>query len=124
MTAAAPFQRRHFDISGEATTTTVQFLVSGGAAWSLSSASALSIAGTFPITALYATRNALNLGLPPGSALNIAVSIPIEHQEGDAPAVEVTNLSGTITATWPTNSGLQTQALLAGDPITLDGLVP
>lgn len=112
-----------FDISGEATSNTVLFIVSGGAAWSLNSTSALEVAGSIPITAFFATRGALNLGLPPGSALNIAVSIPIEHQEGDAPTVEVTNLSGTITATWPTSSGLQTQALLAGDPITLDDLV-
>ena len=113
-----------FNISGEATTTAVQFLLSGAAAWSLSSVSALSINGTLPITSLDATRNALNLGLPPGSALNFEVTIPIEDQETEAPVVEVTNLSGTITVTWPTDTGLQTQALLAGDPITLYGLAP
>ncbi len=111
-----------FNISGEATTTTVQFLVSGGAAWSLSSASALSIAGALSITDLYATRNALNLGLLPGSSLNCTVSIPIEDQGTGAPVVEVTNLSGTITVTWPTDSGLQTQVLVAGDPTPLFGL--
>jgi hypothetical protein len=38
--------------------------------------------------------------------------------------VEVTNLSGTITVTWPTDEGLQTQSLVAGNPITLNGLIP
>jgi len=113
-----------FNISGEATTTAVQFLVSGGASWSLSSVSALSINGTLPITSLYATQNALSLGLPPGGSLNFTVSIPIEDQGTDAPAVEVTNLAGTITVTWPTDSGLQTQTLLAGDPVALNGLAP
>jgi hypothetical protein len=112
-----------FNIYGEATATTVQFLLSGGgAAWSLSSVSALSINGTFPITSLYATRNALSLGVPPGSSLASTISIPIEHQESEPPVVVVTNLSGTITVTWPTEDGLQTQTLLAGDPITLNGL--
>lgn len=114
-----------FAISGgEATATTVQFLISGGAAWSLGSVSALSISGALSITDLYATGTVLNLGLLPGSSLNCTVTIPIEHQETEAPVVEVTNLSGTITVTWPTDTGLQTQALLAGDPTTLNGLAP
>jgi hypothetical protein len=113
-----------FAISGEAATSTVQFLVSGGGAWSLSSVSALSISGALSITDLFATRDALNLGLPPGSSLNCTVSIPIEDQESGAPMVEVTNLSGTITVTWPTDSGLQTQVLVAGDPTPLYGLAP
>lgn len=113
-----------FEISGEATTNSVQFIVSGSAAWSLGSVDALSISGTIPITGLYAARNALSMELAPGSSLNLSVSIPIEYQEADAPTVEVTNLSGIVTVTWPTDSGPQTQTLLAGDPITLDGLAP
>jgi len=113
-----------FNIYGEATTTNVQFLVSGGAAWSLSSVTALSINGALSITDLYATGNALSLGFPPGSPLNCTMTIPIEHQGTEAAVVEVTNLSGTITATWPTDTGPQTQALLPGDPTTLYGLAP
>lgn len=113
-----------FNIYGEATTTTVQFLVSGGAAWSLSSVNALSINGMLSITDLYATGNVLSLGLLPGSSLTCTVTIPIEHQGTDVPVVEVTNLSGTITATWPTDTGPQTQSLLPGDPTTLYGLAP
>ena len=52
----------------------------------------------------------------------MSVSIPIEFQGSDAPWVEVTNLTGTVTVTWPTATGLQTQTLLAGDPLTLNGL--
>ncbi|HEX3238603.1 MAG TPA: hypothetical protein VHR18_00525 [Solirubrobacterales bacterium] len=113
-----------FDVYGEATTSTVQFLVSGGAAWSLSSVTPLSINGTLPLTSLYATGNVLSLGLPPGSSLASTISIPIEPSGTGAPQVEVTNVSGTITVTWPTDQGPQTQALVAGDPITLSGLAP
>jgi hypothetical protein len=113
-----------FAVSGEATATTVQFLISGGGAWSLSSVSALSISGALPITNFYATESVLNLGLSPGGPLNFTVSIPVEDQETEAPVVEVTNLSGAVTATWPTDTGLQTQTLLAGDPIALYGLAP
>jgi hypothetical protein len=110
-----------FNVFGEVTANTVQFLISDGGAWSLSSVDALSIAGTLSITDLYATRNALNLGLLPGSSLAFTASIPIEGQ--GAPVVEVTNVSGTITVTWPTDSGLETQAVVAGDPVALSGLV-
>jgi hypothetical protein len=120
----APLPLITFNVSGEATTTAVQFLISGAAAWSLSSVDALSINGTFPISSLYATRNALNLGLSPGSALNCAITVPVEAQAAEAPWVEVTNLTGTITVTWPTDTGLQTQVLVAGNPLTLYGLAP
>jgi len=113
-----------FAISGEATTNTVQFLVSGGAAWSLSSVTALSINGALSITDFYATANVLSLGMLPGSSLNCTVTIPIEDQGTDAPVVEETNLSGTVTVTWPTDTGPQTQTLLAGDPIALYGFAP
>lgn len=66
----------------------------------------------------------LNLGLLPGNPLNYTITIPIEHQETAAPVAEVTNLSGTITVTWPTDTGPQTQLLLPGDPTTLYGLAP
>jgi len=111
-----------FNVSGEATSNTVEFIVSGGAAWSLSSVNALSINGTLPINDLYATRNALNLGVSPSSELNFTLSIPIEPQENEAPVVEVTNFSGTATVEWPTDTGLQFQTLVSGDPIALYGL--
>jgi hypothetical protein len=34
--------------------------------------------------------------------------------------LEVTNFAGTVTVTWPTSSGLQTQSVRSGDPITLN----
>lgn len=111
-----------FNISGEATSSAIQFIAEGGA-WGLSSVSALSVVGASPITNFYATPNALTMGLPPGSRLNLEVSIPIQPQGDDAPEVEVTNVTGEITVTWPTGTGLQAQALVAGNPISLDGLV-
>lgn len=113
-----------FNVIGEATTTTVQFLVSEGGAWGFSPRRALSMAGTFSLNEFEATANALNLGLPSGSPLEFSLSIPIEHQESEDPAVEVTNVTGTMTVSWPSESGLQTQTLTAGDPLTLNGLAP
>jgi len=113
-----------FTVSGVATSSTVQFRVFGGAVWSITSLSALSISGTFSISNLYATGSVLSLGLVPGSALNFGVSIPIEAPGTGAPMVEVTNLSGSITVAWPTDTGPQFQALVAGDPLTLYGLTP
>lgn len=109
-------------MSGEATTTTIGFILTG-AAWSLGSGTGLSFAGTAPITDFLATRSVLTMGLPVGAPLNLELSVPIEYQ-GEAREVEVTNVVGSITVTWPTESGLQTQTLVAGDPITLDGLAP
>ena len=110
-------------IDGEATANTVKFLVFDGGAWSLDPRRALSFNGTFPVNYLYATENALSLGLSPGTALDFTVSVPIEDRgAGTTPAVEVTNLSGTITVTWPTETGLQTQVLAPGDPISLSDL--
>lgn len=118
------FSNVTFTVNGEATTTTIQFLVSGGAAWSFSSASALSIEGAFSVTNFEATSNALNLGLLPGSSLLFTVSIPVDLQGTEAPVVEVTNVSGTITVTWPTDTGPQTQTVVPGDPVTLYGMAP
>jgi hypothetical protein len=113
-----------FTVSGEATASAVQFLLSGAAAWGFSSERALSIYGTLSITSLAATAKALNLGVAPDSALNFTVTIPIELEGDEAPQVQVNNLAGNITATWPTADGPQTQVLAAGDPVTLSGLVP
>jgi len=112
-----------FTVSGVATSNAVQFLLSDGATWSLSSVNALSISGTFPITELYASRAALSLGISPGSELNFTISVPIDQEKNAAPVVEVTNVSGTITVEWPTDTGPQFQSLEPGDPISLYGLV-
>lgn len=114
-----------FDVQGEATTDTVQFLLTGGATWGLAQVAPLSLNGTVPLSGLEATRNAVSLSLlAGGGSLAFGLSIPIEPQGTEAPAVEVTNLSGTVTVTWATDTGLQTQALVAGDPVTLYGLIP
>jgi|GEM_PF-1221681 len=113
-----------FNISGVAASSMIQFILEGPATWTLGSVSALSFAGSIPITDFYATRNALNMGLATGSPVNLAVAIPIEYQGDDAPEVEVTNVTGVITVTWPTDTGPQTQTLVAGNPITLNGLAP
>jgi hypothetical protein len=45
------------------------------------------------------------------------------NASGGAPTIEITNFAGTVTITWPTSSGLQTQTVMSGDPITLNGFV-
>lgn len=108
-----------FNISGEATSATVQFLISGGGVWTLDPRRPLAFSGTFTVTNLVATENALSLGLSPGSPLDFTVSVPLADQFGGAPDVEVTNVSGTITVEWPTETGPQFQSLEAGVPLTL-----
>ena len=109
--------------SAVATSSSVRFLVDGGA-WSLSSVGTLAIVGTPSVSSIYATRGALSIGLPAAEPLNMEVSVPLEQEGAEAPSVEVTNVVGTITVTWTTTTGLQTQTLLAGDPLVLYGLAP
>lgn len=104
------------------TTTTTQILISGPASFCLAQTSALSFSGTLPFTSLYMTRDTLNFNVESGTTFNAAVVVPIESEGYGSPTVEVTNFAGTVTVDWPTDSGLQTQTLLAGDPLTLDGL--
>lgn len=101
------------------TTTTSQIIVSGGE-WELDNTSALSLAGTISFTSLYLTRGALSFNVESGTTFNASIAIPIQAWE--SPSVEVTNFAGTVTVTWPTSTGLQTQTLLSGDPLTLNGL--
>jgi len=77
-----------------------------------------------PINYLYATRNALKPGTDPRRRPQLHGFDSIEDQPPALQSLEVTNLSGTITVTWPTDEGLQTQSLVAGNRITLNGLIP
>jgi hypothetical protein len=68
------------------------------------------------------TSDAVNFNVEPGTTFDAAVTVPVESEGPEAPAVEVTNFSGTVTVTWPTDVGLQTQVVIPGDPLTLFGL--
>jgi hypothetical protein len=104
------------------TTTTSQILITGPASFGLGQTAALSFSGTISFNSLYMTRDALNFNVEPGTIFNAAVVVPIESEGSGSPAVEVTNFAGTVTVTWPTDVGLQTQIVLPGDPLTLFGV--
>lgn len=101
------------------TTSTSQILITNGT-FALDTTSALSMAGTINFTALYVTSGAINFNVESGTTFHATVGAPVDAA-GGAPTLAVTNFSGTVTVTWPTSSGLQTQALMSGDPITLNG---
>lgn len=106
--------------NAELTTTSSQIIIDGGGAFCLGRTSALSMAGTISFDALYVTSGAMNFNVQSGTTFNASVVIPVESQ-GSA-TLAVTNFSGTVTVTWPTDTGLETQTMMSGDPITLSGL--
>ena len=101
------------------TTTNLQILITDGE-FALDSTSALSMMGTISFSALYVIAGAINFNVESGTTFTASVVAPVSAA-GGAPRIEVTNFAGMVTVTWPTSSGLQTQILMAGDPLTLDG---
>lgn len=88
----------------------------------LDTTDALSMSGTIAFSSLYLTSGAINFNVASGTTFNAQVTIPLNAPSG-APTIEITNFAGTVTVTWPTSSGLQTQQIMAGDPLTLSGFV-
>lgn len=107
--------------NAELTTTSLQIIIGGGGAFCLGRTSALSMAGTISFDALYVTSGAMNFNVQSGTTFNASVVIPVESQ-GSATTLAVTNFAGTVTVTWPTDTGLETQTMMSGDPTTLSGL--
>ena len=101
------------------TTTTSQVIITNGN-FALDTTSALSMAGTINFSSLYVTSGAINFNVESGTSFTAAVVTPV-NAPGGSPTIEVTNFAGTVTVTWPTSTGLQTQTVMSGDPITLNG---
>jgi hypothetical protein len=101
------------------TTSTSQVLVTGGT-FALDTTSALSMSGTISFAALYITSAAINFNVSSGTSFSGQLVAPLKAS-GSAPSIEITNFAGTVTVTWPTAQGLQTQTVMSGDPITLNG---
>ncbi|MBB4838438.1 hypothetical protein HNP52_001489 [Sphingomonas kyeonggiensis] len=101
------------------TTTTSQILIQNGN-FALDTTSALSMSGTISFSSLYITSGAINFNVESGTSFTASVMVPV-NAPGGAPVIEITNFAGTVTVTWPTFSGLQTQTVMSGDPITLNG---
>lgn len=100
------------------TTTTAQIILINGS-FALDSGSALSIAGTIGFGALSINSGEIDFNVESGTPFTAAIVAPVDAP-GVPPTIEVTNFAGSVTVTWPTASGLQTQALIPGDPLTLD----
>jgi hypothetical protein len=101
------------------TSTTSQILITNGV-FMLDSSSALSMSGTISFSSLYVTTGAINFNVQSGTTFTASVVAPVNASNG-APTIEVTNFSGTVTVTWPTQTGLHTQMVISGDPMTLNG---
>ena len=101
------------------TTTTSQILIGSGN-FALDTTSALSMMGTINFSSLYVTSGAINVNVESGTMFTATVMVPV-NAPGGAPSITVTNFAGTVTVTWPTSEGLQTQTIMSGDPITLNG---
>lgn len=101
------------------TTSSSQILISNGN-FALDSVSALSLSGTISFSALYMTSGAINFNVESGTTFTASVVAPVSAP-GGAPAIEVTNFAGVVTVTWPTSEGLQSQMVMSGDPLTLNG---
>jgi len=101
------------------TTTTSQIIVTNGN-FAIEASEALSMTGTINFSSIYITSGAVNFNVESGTSFNATVVVPVSAS-GGAPTIEVTNFAGSVVVTWPTSDGLQTQTLMAGDPITLDG---
>lgn len=106
-------------INATLTSTTSQILIGAGS-FALDTVSALSVSGTVSFNSLYLTSGALTFEAPAGTSFDCSIILPLEAGAG-APTLEITNFAGTATVTWPTASGLQTQTVTPGDPITLNG---
>jgi len=101
------------------TTSTSQVIITNGN-FALDMTSALSMSGTISFNALYVTSGAINFNVASGTSFNAQVVAPV-NAPGGAPVIENTNFSGAVTVTWPTQQGLQTQTVMSGDPLTLNG---
>lgn len=93
-----------------------------GGSFALDPVSALTMSGTIAFRALYITSGAINFNVESGTTFNAQVTIPLSAPNA-APSIEITNFAGTVTVTWPTTTGLQTQQIMSGDPLTLSGFV-
>jgi hypothetical protein len=104
-----------------ATTTTLQIRISNGSV-ELDAFSGLSMSGTISFSSLYITTGEINFNVESGTSFMASVVVPVSAT-GGAPVLEVTNVTGTVTVTWPTASGLEVQVVVSGDPITLNGFM-
>jgi hypothetical protein len=95
-----------------------------GGTYGLDVSEGLSISGTVSFSSMYVTTGAISFNVTSGTAFNAQVEAKVTSSTaGTPPSIEVTNFSGTVTVTWPTATGPQTQTIESGNPMTLSGYV-
>jgi hypothetical protein len=123
------------EIAGAPAGQTIQLLASpvgGRAGWAIPSSSrgfgALQIAATqstIPLTRLYSSPSEIVLETAPeDSTFGVQLNATLEAEGTDT--VNLTAVGGygaTIVATWPTETGPQSQVLAPGDPLTINPLL-
>lgn len=83
----------------------------------------ISFGATIPFETLTISNSSVsfrNNALPDVTVYG-TVGIPISSAASGSPTITVNGFSGSITVTWPSNTGGQTQTIVPGDPITLNG---
>ncbi|PTS76782.1 hypothetical protein DBR17_14215 [Sphingomonas sp. HMWF008] len=104
------------------TSTSSSITVSDGS-FALDTTSALSMSGTISFSSLYVTSGAINFNVESGTTFNAQITAPLSAPGAPSapPSIEITNFAGTVTVTWPTATGLQTQQIMSSDALTLSG---
>jgi hypothetical protein len=108
--------------SAEPTSNSIQMRLLGSN-FSIGRYTGLSFSISTPISSFEATSTTLYMGLFSGTTFTGTVTDLIQFQPGASPAVEVTNFTGTVSVSWPTNDGPETQILTPGEPLALSGVV-
>ena len=90
--------------------------------FALDPTSGLFMSGTIAFSALYVTSGAINFNVGSATTFDAQITVPLSARRA-APTIEISNLTGTVTVTWPTPSGPQTQQIMSGDALTLSGFV-
>ncbi|MEZ0242904.1 MAG: hypothetical protein ACAH11_05975 [Sphingomonas sp.] len=107
-------------LNAEATDTTCAIWVTNGEVV-LNYEDFLSISSSVNYNYLQATSGAVCFDVAQGVAFTAGIQVPVTATQD--PEITVTNFSGTVTVTWTTASGPETQTLMPGNPMTLSGFV-
>lgn len=107
------------------TSTTSSITITDGS-FELDTVSALAMSGTIAFNSLSITSGAISFDVAAGTTFNAQVSAPISAPSGmpgGAPRIEITNFAGTVTVSWPTAYGIETQQILSNDILSLSDFV-
>jgi hypothetical protein len=96
---------------------TLSITISGGA-FQLTGGAYFGLNGSFPLSALVVSADAVVFRGAPGDTANGTMTVPAT---GSQPTITAEYFSGTLTVSWQSNNGPQTQPLASGVPLILTG---